>query len=309
MSDSVVIHVGYHKSASTFLQQIFGLAPVNYFFPSRETLDYMQSPEFDAADFRARFEKKSGNRSVSVISHEELSGHPHGHDSVDPYLVARNMQSLYPDAQVLFTVRNQFRYIRSIYSYRVGVKGEDWRSYSRFVREEGEAGLYEKLEYDGLVSYYHELFGPDNVTVLPMEFLKTDSGKFFDRVAALLNLSTEQLQLPQERVNRSFYDPRLLALWRTSNYLFYAFRKALVRMGLLGKREKVVRYKYYHTKRAISAYLMSEESVGCRICLGEVLQNELRPRFARSNTRLGELIGEDLGELGYPVLDGPEQVD
>lgn len=144
---NLIIHIGYHKTASTFLQdEIFPVLPVNYICLAgrkRKILDMVESKEnFNAGILRewAMSEVVKNNKVVqdtTIMSQEELSGHPSGYKSIDPFLIAGNLKDAFPNAKIFIVIRNQFNYIKSIYAYRVAVKGADYRSFNRFIFEGG----------------------------------------------------------------------------------------------------------------------------------------------------------------------------
>jgi sulfotransferase family protein len=201
---NVIIHIGFHKSASTFRQSdVFPQLPVRYVFlagPSRQMLDMAESEkEFDANALRewivqetAEEHKKSGDE-PTIISHEELSGHPHGYDIVDPITTARNLKEAFPEAKILIIIRNQFDYLTSIYTFRVAIKGAEYRSFDRFLTEEGKKGLFAHLEYHQLVKHHIELFGREQVLVLPMEYLRARPEEFFHDLTGFIGVPNESV--------------------------------------------------------------------------------------------------------------------
>jgi len=154
--ESQVIHIGYHKSASTFLQkQVFPFLPINYLFfagENREYLDLIESennpnPELIHSWVAREISRKypTGKHDVTVLSHEELSGHPHGYKSISPFTTAKNLKRTFPDAKILIIIRNQLDYLTSIYTFRVAIKGYEIRNFSSFLGEEEEKGLIDHL--------------------------------------------------------------------------------------------------------------------------------------------------------------------
>ena len=175
--NGTVIHIGYHKSASTLLQkEVFPRLAVPYVFladSQRMMLETESTEAFDPAAFqKAMHEAAASDGSDGLlISHEALTGHPHGRHKSEPEVVAQNLKAAFPEARILVVVRNPMEYLTSIYTYRVAIKGVEYRSFDRFLDEDGARGLFEHLEYHKLVSRYMELFGRDRVLVVPMEYL------------------------------------------------------------------------------------------------------------------------------------------
>lgn len=311
--ESLVIHIGYHKSASTFLQQqIFPLLPVNYIFLSgenREILDNIESesnldPEKIRSWITQEISRKypTGKHEVTILSHEELSGHPQGYKSISPFTTAKNLKGTFPDAKILIIVRNQLDYLTSIYTFRVAIKGYETRDFSSFLREEGEKGLIAHLEYHHLIEYYRDLFGKEKVTVLPMELLSTSAEEFYNKVFLFMNLPNQAIPnvLP---VNVSTKSRTILDFWRPLNYLF-GLLLALLKF-LLGSNPgnfPRVRGSYYDLKRSVTGALNRWLPGSQELNIKEVKEY---PRFIRrfeeSNRRLQSSLDTDLAKLGYPV--------
>jgi hypothetical protein len=322
--NNVVLHIGYHKSASTFLQKdIFPQLPVNYVFlsgPQRQMLDMVESDiEFDANILQKWVNREidhshQANRErVTVISQEELSGHPHGYKIVNPITTAQNLKKAFPNAKILIIIRNQLDYLTSLYSYRVAVKGEEYRSFTQFLSEEEKKGIIDHLEYHKLINYYIDLFGRTRVLVLPMEYLIASRDTFFHKL-------TDFIDVPY--VISSEYQPEnvstkllfALSLWRPVNYVFHLLLSAM--LSLSGKDSLAyepevykgyypfikLRYAYYAFKRRSTKLLNRLFSRSKRINIQTYPEYcRLVDRFEKSNACLEEITELDLKSLNYPV--------
>lgn len=311
--ESTIIHVGYHKSASTFLQQqIFPFLPINYVFfagDKRQYLDMIESEDgLDPDAIRAWLDDeisrkyKEGRRSITLLSHEELSGHPHGYRNISPFTTAKNLKSVFPDAKILVIVRNQLDYITSLYTYRVAIKGYETRSFARFLNEEGEKGLFDHLEYHGLIEFYHQIFGPEKVAVLPLELLLAKPEMFYHRLFEFLEVPPQDFKNARPS-NVSTKRLAILDFWRPINYLFGQILN-LLRL-VLGKRPgnfPRFRSSFYALKRTLTGVL---NKLLARSKQLEILESSgfapVVERFAESNHRLNRLLNTDLALLGYPV--------
>ena len=315
-----LIHVGLHKAASTFLQQkVFPHVEADYVFLAghrRRLLDAVEgrAGEFDPDWLREQVqrhlvERHAGNfapkRSL-ILSHEELSGHLHGHRCVDPSIVTENLHAAYPEARILLILRNPMHYLRSLYTYRVTTKGMESRSLTRFLDEEGKAGLFDKLEYDRLIAVYDRIFGPDRVTVLPMELLTDHAEVFLDRVFRSAGVPSVDVA-PGARVNKSSSHARVIAWWRLNNAMLRPVPRTLAKLPApLNAPDMRLRYAYYAMQRQINPWL-ERRFGGPKVRIDTYAPYaELRERFARSNARTQRRLAKDglpasLAELGYPV--------
>lgn len=133
-----VIHVGWHKSASTYLQkhvlpmfganyQALGAFPADVPAPEGRgsIIDFLESRDkFAVGIFKDAVGASDDNR-LLVMSHEEKSGHSLGYDVIDPLVTARNLSRSFPEARIIAMILHQLDYILSLYCYRVSVRGHD----------------------------------------------------------------------------------------------------------------------------------------------------------------------------------------
>ena len=301
----VVLHIGYHKSASTFLQKAFETWPVNYVpfvGPDRQMLNMVQGlGVFDVAGFNAwlKLNHPGSSNRVTVLSHEELSGHPHGYASVRASEVATNLKELFPKAKILIVVRNQLDYVRSLYTFRVAIKGSEFRSFRRFIKEEVDRGLLEHLQYSKLVERYQQLFGKDNVVVLPMEWLRSAPDDFFRPIYKLLELE-EAPQVSRETVNESIRSRTLLTLLRSFNWVFCFFLKMLRKIFKNSRIPDKFRFSYYSIRSQVARWLNRKFASAAKLDWPTLDEFEsFKEVWAASNALLEQQTQLDLGHLKY----------
>lgn len=193
-----LIHVGYPKTGSTFLQK---------WFASHPQLAFRES---GLAGFRdvytlAHDIVTGGQPAYRVTSSERLSS-PNANmaEGLEDYTspvsmrdmqaeVCRTLASVFPNATILVVTR--------------GFRGMILSSYSQYVRTGGEAGLpgfFATLadhpwDYDAVIGMYARAFGAQNVIVLPYELLRDDSDAFLRELSARLQL--EPVAASREPVN------------------------------------------------------------------------------------------------------------
>ena len=174
-----LVHVGYHKAASTWLQESVFCASDGAFAPIADiaaSIDLLVRPhalEWSAEPVRTRLDGAragagAGAR-IPVLSNEEFSGNPHagGFGSVE---IAHRLAEVLPDARILVVVRRQPDAIVSTYKQFIRRGGTlSPRQYfdpdiSHFRFRRFRPGHW---EYDRLVSLYQRLFGEARVRVLP----------------------------------------------------------------------------------------------------------------------------------------------
>ena len=183
MTKPLLLHVGYHKTATTWAQRSL-FTPVHGFRQiafHQEAFDHVVQPhgfDFDPGPMRdviARGRDSLTPGEVPVISSEILSGHPFqgGQDS-DVY--AERLHAIAPDARILITIRSQLRILPSVYTQYVLRGGT--MPYDQFFDGTAELGYFaftpRHFEYDRLVAFYQQRFGAERVHVMTQESLQSD---------------------------------------------------------------------------------------------------------------------------------------
>jgi hypothetical protein len=183
------IHIGYHKTASTWLQKrVFPCVPGllmcndNRFGLERPFIDsFIQTDpfRFDKSRFLEFFAKtiERGIGDVSRfslfgISDENLSG---GYlTGMDSRLLADRLLDTFGTARILIVVRNQLDMLLSFYSAYIVHGGVC--AFADMPRDANVNGrrVLNKLKYSGMIEYYRKLFGANKVTVVFFEALITE---------------------------------------------------------------------------------------------------------------------------------------
>jgi len=198
---NVLIHAGYHKTGSTYLQEFVfrpehGLSTETGESRTQIVRDIVVPDNFvfDAGAAREKYRpfveqaEKQGHR--FVLSHERLSGYPPS-GGYDRKLVADRLAQTFPGARILLVIREQNSLIRSVYSQYVTDGGD--LPLRRFL-ETPEPALgrvpgfrLEVYEFDRLIEYYRGLFGEKRLLVLPFEMLLRERGAFVNRILAFMD--------------------------------------------------------------------------------------------------------------------------
>ena len=201
-----LIHIGYHKTGSTWLQkEIFdnpdfgfaaledssnkssiiktkSLSPVIY---KRHDLD------FDANDIQSYIDQNSyiKDHSYPVISDERLSGSPHfgGRDNA---MIAKRISQIFPHSKILICVREQRAAILSCYyQYLKRGGGKSLRHYM-CEHDDPRGNFFDQrhFHYDRLIAHYISLFGDKNVCVLAYEDLRDNPHGFVKTILDFCDL-------------------------------------------------------------------------------------------------------------------------
>ncbi|MHC4245827.1 MAG: hypothetical protein ACYSUU_03395 [Planctomycetota bacterium] len=198
-----LIQLGLHRTGSTWFQRrvLDGRdGRPSHAFPARaETTARIVLPrdlDFDADATRRwihdRIVESDGRGSPVVISNERFSGNPAA-GWFDAERTARRLASLVPEARILLVVREQHALLRSIWLQQVRIGGIS--GIEDFLRplDPGDHRLPafdpRFLEFDRYVDLLDEIFGEQNVLVLPFEGLRDDATRHLERIEAFSGIA------------------------------------------------------------------------------------------------------------------------
>jgi hypothetical protein len=166
----VFIHVGLHKTASTFLQeQVFPLFPEMTYLGRPYTqqnkafnkLQYADDSLYNAEEFLKEFEKNSGDK--NIISDELLSGIPES-NYLNRSIIANRLSTVFPEAEILLFIRGQKDILLSHYyqSVKIGTTYRPIDSYVWLPQKEYTYDMYREgnVQWD-LRSRYFNHFTPN----------------------------------------------------------------------------------------------------------------------------------------------------
>ena len=188
-----LLHVGYHKTGTTWLQNRF-LVPeygygriLDHDEVSALIVDAHESGR-DADRLAAIAAERSGALepgTVPAVSSEILCGNPF-HGGAGGAHNARLLAAAFPDARILITIREQTRMLTSVYMQYLSRGGA--LPPEGFFAEENAPGYprfrAEHFRYDWLIGLYRDLFGAENVLVLTQEEMAGDLAGFLAKLSA-----------------------------------------------------------------------------------------------------------------------------
>ncbi len=310
-SRSLLIHVGYHKTATTWLQNIV-FTPQHFFrqvMSHDEIFAGLITPhglDFDPAPVRdmiaARRAAPAEGTAADVISLEALSGLPYdGGRESDAY--AARLAAVAPDARILITIREQIAIMGSVYMQHLFRAGTS--SPKLFFDESPPRGFFkfsaENFCYHRLVGIYQDLFGAENVLVLPQEEIAADQAAAVARLAGFTgNVPLAEAGWRAQRERGTSYPQFAVPLLRRANHLRSGPLNPnpmidLGRVGDLGFRG----VGWLGRRLPLPARLRAARPVSAH------LQARFAGRFADSNRRLAAMLHHpaDLSayEGGTPV--------
>lgn len=194
----IVLHIGMHKTASTFLQHwYFPQLEVNSCMHPKVTGEYIgRSPDFDPEQFYTMIESETvpyPGSNILLISHEAFSGSVSGTKTQKKYLISERLVTAFPNAKIIVVVRRQRDWLKSLYAFRVSLsKKHEVRSFEDFlINRKFIENAFDKLQYDKLVALYVKHFGRSNLLVIPYESIRKDWTGFQREVCGFIGISRE----------------------------------------------------------------------------------------------------------------------
>jgi hypothetical protein len=240
MAPQRIIHIGFPKTGSTFLQKYFEAHP-NIYHNRQRFEHYVKAGVIDE-----RLSPCDEVFSFDVLSEELLAIWPgdHSGDDFSKYNMnydvkgkqketAESLKRLFPEAKVLIVVRGYSSLISSLYSQYLFGGGFDSFKKTLGILEQSALELF---NYDYAIRNYRELFGSDNVLVMPYEFLLDDPVQYLEHLEQFFGF--QSYKFPSDRVHSSLNSHSVLAV-RATNFL------ARTSLGLVSRKNRKQQFLNY----------------------------------------------------------------
>lgn len=225
----LLIHIGYHKTATTWLQRALFVPEFGYhpLMSHDEVFELISRPHdlvFDPAaaqDWIAQKSAATPENCTPVISSEILSGNMFfgGRESAS---LAHRLHKIAPKARILVTIRAQERILPSVYMQYL-LRGGTLPAEKFFS---GKAALGytpfdpAHFEYHRLVGLYQTLFGADNVLVSTQEKLAKDRPGALEDIANFAGLTfNAQTGVPTTKAQGVSYPEYAAGVLRRINHV------------------------------------------------------------------------------------------
>jgi hypothetical protein len=241
-----------------------------------------------------------------LLSDERLSGTvlAGGLHGMVPPEMARRIKAMFPDARIVIGIRAQPDMLAASYSQYVksggtfGVKrflfpdsyfypGAEYRAHApRFDLAH--------FDYQRLIRFYYDLFGSENVQIVLFEHFRRAPIKCAKALADKLGLAVDEARISEGVRNPGLNRNALTAMRIYNSFTARRTRDKWFLVHIPGLFE--VRKKLHRRLNSIFRRKSSSSDL-----LGPETMAWIQARFAPSNRELGQMLGIDLGALGYPV--------
>lgn len=202
---SIIIHIGYPKTASTWFQDEYFPEIENYDYLVDRWLFYKLIFESDSLLYNPEFTRDQVKKNIGkknfILSSEQLTtslafGWHSGNYSI---ACAKKLKETYPGATIVIFIRRQQSLISS--AYQQYLKNGGTFGLKKYLYS-GEVFDFNHLLFDKLISYYDQLFGSDRVKVYLYEDFKEDNHTFLEKFNADLDLKVDLSKVSFIPVNK-----------------------------------------------------------------------------------------------------------
>jgi hypothetical protein len=310
-----IIHVGLHKTATSWFQTTFYPQIRGYRYLQRRLVRWTllaRSPlAFDP--IRARELLGLDHGDPAIICEEDLSGVLDNAGLASSYVakeLANQLAAIAPEARIVLFVRSQAALIASAYHQYLREGGTG--SVQRYLFPDDHLQLgairppkppgfdLSQFEFDRLVAHYDDLFGAENVFVFAYEEFAANPAAFVERFCQKLGLQRPSV-LDKRKYNSGFR-VGLLPIARMMN---------LFTCRAVANKTTLVHIPFWYRLRGKLLELLNRaELFGRRPSPERLLGRDtvawIQQRFWEGNRELARRMQTDLAKLGYATDPSPQ---
>lgn len=298
---NTVIHIGGMRTASTFLQNIFANhSQINlnlksrffsydpYFYERNDYLNWLSDSckviniDSDENYSLSRFKSilldrktTSLKSELDVISHDQIK-------------MANRLKLIYPDAKVIMVIREQKKWIQSVYKHDIQHFGLD-SNFSDFLESELGNSYIDAGDYFQIYSLYANLLGKANVKLFLFEHLQEDPYQFLKALFNFIGLDYDDMERI-ERKNVNYSNATIYLLRILNSFSEKSFNKPEKKFFLFLRRIISL------SNRALSLIPIDNSLI-----FDDISLDYLAKRYKQSNLNLLKLgfLESDLKKYGY----------
>jgi hypothetical protein len=267
----------------------------NILYPT--DLDYNEVKTKNSIFFHINEIKKEGLR--PIISHEHLSGYPQSGGYYNS-IIARRLKNIFEDAKVIIIIRNQLDMIYSSYVHYIRTGGSC--KINNFLNPPQDGAIprfkYEYLEYHKVIELYFDLFGRENVLVLPYELFVVDPKKYVKEITSFIGVENPT-NLPYKVIENKSIKGVGISAKRFANY-FVSYNNSInphVPIYVSRKTSELIKGACnklsHYTPGLLNKYVHDT--------LYEKIRNNIMNKYTQSNKITNQMIEVDLKAFNYDL--------
>lgn len=309
-SNNFLIHIGYHKCASTWLQQcMFREDDQLDLLPKAEVSkalvvddeDRLLSPfDMNSTALRDQINAKFNmNHQLRVLSNERLSGNPHA-GGFDSKTIAERIAFNFSKAKVLIIIREQKSWTFSNFFQYLSVGG--FRSIKNYLSPpyDGKIPSFSPnhVMYHHLIEHYRNVMGPKNVLVLPYELLVEDETSFSNEIYSFVGLQHRE---PEKKTIRRNVTKNLFVCYYTRYLNLFTVSSSINNYSFLYSRITSLPFKIFIKILKLGTIKVLDSWVKKRI--EQVITDWMQSKYRQSNSLTQKYVDFDLRKYGYEMSD------
>ncbi|QHS23520.1 hypothetical protein GWK91_11360 [Virgibacillus sp. MSP4-1] len=289
MKKTIFLHIGFHKTATTFLQRsiypnLMNVKRIRKKRINQELYDLRvrKLNEGDILRIRTKIDSLGKEGVPTLISYEGLSGSPFKRKRPKNNIkILEDLRRVFPeelyDVHIIIGLREQVRLITSLYIQYLHMGG--YKKADNYLNDLDRMGVLDNYKYDTYLENVERLFGSNYYVFVYEKFQKEPN----DYLLKLLNYMGEE-QIPEykeEPLNRS-YGVMQAKIARRLNYFF---KTKMNPDGMFPV------YKIKGKKMFPRTFLQNKISYKIhykRFELSDDLQNNLKNRYNEENRKLNK---------------------
>lgn len=335
MKRQLLIHAGYGKTATTWLQRrIFPNIPGSIYLgkdpfidPALEDIhNRLFQPLYAVDRYRARNSAmlvneyaacirslagaKAGSAGKVVISDECMMDYSNYNAELNMYLLGqlkRKLAADFDEIKVLMTIRNQETFLVSYFAYDYFVLKQKFKTFREFL-DYGSAhpseAVFGGIRYNMVFSEMSDIFGKDNCKFVPYELLVADPVTFLNQIATFWDIDAVALEdhahAPAENVNKTADGAHVVRDLNLAGSYLFKLASTYRRMALSQKLSPAWHSFAKQNFRKISGKLSRTKPVGHAV-LDQEARKKIHSMYRDDNRQLMALAGIDLESFGWPV--------
>lgn len=306
-----LIHIGFHKCASSWLQNEF-FANTEVFNPitkkgllpdlSKEFITDPDGNTYNSFELEAQLDNRltqiealAEEGAIHVISDERLSGNPHS-GGLDGKQIAERLSIRIPDSKILVVIREQRSWLLSNYFQYLSSGGTFGLKKYLNTKYDGKIPMFSPnhIKYHYLIQYYQRKFGKDNVIILPYELLLQDKNQFGKELCSFLMIDSFDISSFKSNATRNYF---VRYYFRHFNYFITC--SSLNNYSFLYNKYTATLIKFIlKVMRFLSPNILDQR---IKKRLNRYINLWMSDRYKSSNQITQSLIAKNLIDFGYDL--------
>ncbi len=313
----LLIHIGYHKTGTSFLQEhLFQTEAIGFCSPYEGNFikkhiiaphPFLYDPQQVRRTFSPGFQEvQAQTNRVPVLSRERLVGALH-HTGRDSIPMAQRLAETFPEARILMVIREQRAMLYSSYNQYIRSGGRQTLAhYLRdpvIYKDQTDPIEFDPIRYHFhyLIQVYYDLFSRENVLVLPYELFRAQPHEFVTKIVEFCQLPVHPesiASLPYKQLVNPAHSSISLQIKRYLNYVS-AIPNTMNGGGLFpSKRNNDLIKRGLHR---LDRYLPQTWKDRSKIRMQALIQDTIGDYYAESNAQTQSLTKLNLMLYDYQL--------